>query len=132
MHPPRRAQRSQCHTMRIIGNQSFLHVRADGLQYIPLRPSAPHGKSYGYWKTLENQWENMVSGPCRSKIKIDSPTDTFPGKERSQNLTFGNLWKTFENHWGNVVPMPCRSKINDNSLWIPFLAKGDVKKEYKP
>ena len=106
-----------------------MHVRADCIRCILLRPSAPHGKSYGYWKTLENHWENMVSGPCRSKIKDSPPTVTFPGKERSQNLTFGNQCKTFGIHWENMVSMPCRSKSNNNSLRVPFLAKSDVKKK---
>ena len=48
------------------------------------------------WRT---QWGNMVSGPWRSKIKDSPPTVTFPGKEQSQNLTYGNQWKTYENHW---------------------------------
>ena len=77
-------------------NHRFLHVRADCIRCILLRPSAPHGKSYGYWKTLENQWANMVSWPCRSKIKNNPPTDTFPGKERFQNISFGNQWETLE------------------------------------
>ncbi len=34
-------------------NQWFLQVPADGIRCIPLRPSAPHGKPYGYWKTSE-------------------------------------------------------------------------------
>ena len=35
----------------------FLHVRPDAIRCSPLSPSAPHGKSYGYWKTLENHWK---------------------------------------------------------------------------
>ena len=35
----------------------FLHVQADAIRCSPLSPSAPHGKSYGYWKTFENHWK---------------------------------------------------------------------------
>ena len=130
---PRDAPRNHNAILRkSLENHRFLYVRADGIGCIPLRASAPHGKSYGYWKTLENHWENMVSWPCRSKIKDNPPTVTFPGKERSQNLTFGNQWKTIENHWENMTSMPSRSKINNNSLRIPFLAKSDVKKKDSP
>ena len=94
--PLRRAQETQCHTMDTLENNRFLHVRTDAMQCRPLSPSAEHEKSYGYWKTFENQWENMVSGHCRSKIKNDSLRIPFRAKADSKIYPLGTIGKTLE------------------------------------
>ena len=47
-----------------LGKQWFLHVRVGGTWLIQRAPFERHGKSYGYSKSFEKHWKNMVSKGC--------------------------------------------------------------------
>ena len=95
---------NQC---KIIGFCMSGQMQYGAVRWVPLRSMGNLTVIGKPLKTIGN----MVSRPCQSKIKNNPPTVTFPGKERSQNLTFGNQWKTFENHWENMLCLPCRPRM---------------------
>ena len=95
-HPCGAPRKHNAIPWKTLENHRFLHVRTDAMQCRPLSPSAEHEKSYGYWKTFENQWENMVSGHCRSKIKNNPLRTPFRAKADSKIYPLGTIGETLE------------------------------------